>query len=241
MKFNPLLLTITFFVVATLSPFAAKSQKTLVQDKAVVQQLYDHDHSKCGIDIVTERLAQENPAYAREVQEFKNHVVPALSKTSSDRSVAPIIYIPIVVHVIHNGEPVGTGANLSEERILAQLEVLNLDMSAMNSNYNDTPTQWQDDIGNPEVQFCMAILDPDGNPTNGITRHDIEVTGTNSNNSNIEDEIKPATWWDSDEYYNIYVVGIPGTTAGGGTTGYAYYPTNGVIGTALDGSVVDYN
>ena len=240
MKFNPQMLAITLFVIFALNSFQAQGQKSLTQDKEVFHQLYQHDHRKCGIDAATDRLAKNNPDYAREVAEFKKNIVPAFSKMQSDRSVAPIIYIPVVVHVIHNGEPVGTGANISDAQIQAQIDVLNLDFLAMNSNYDDTPAQWQDDIGNPEVQFCLAIIDPDGNPTNGITRDNIAVTGTNANNNNIEDEIKPAVWWDSDEYYNIYVLGIPGTTSGGGTTGYAYYPTNGMIGSVLDGSVVDY-
>jgi pregnancy-associated plasma protein-A/SprB-like repeat protein/type IX secretion system substrate protein len=240
MKFNPQMLLITLFVMTVFSPFQILGQKSFTTNKKAIDQLFQHDHRKCGTEEAADRLAKSNPAYAKELREFKEDIIPALSKIQSDRSVAPIINIPVVVHVIHNGEPVGTGANISDGQIQAQIDVLNLDFSAMNSNYNDTPAQWQGAIGNPEVQFCLAIIDPNGNPTNGITRDNIAVTGTSSNNNNIEDEIKPAVWWDSDEYYNIYVLGIPGTTSGGGVTGYAYYPTNGLIGTVLDGSVVDY-
>lgn len=240
MKFNPLLLTITMLVIALFNPFESLGQKKIKQKQKIIQALHEHDHRKCGIESATERLAKSNPQYAREVQEFKKNIIPVFAERSARSSAAPIIYVPVVVHVIHNGETVGNGANLSEERIQAQIDVLNEDFSAMNANFGNTPAQWQGDVGNPEVQFCLAIIDPDGNATNGITRHNIAVTGTNSNNSNIEDDIKPAVWWDSDEYYNIYTVGIPGTTAGGGVTGYAYYPTNGMIGSDLDGSVVDY-
>ncbi len=240
MKFNPLLLAITLFVMIAFIPFQVLGQKVKTKDNKSINTLYEHDHRKCGIDAVTDRLAKINPDYAKEVAEFKNNIIPAFAKKEFNRSAAPIINIPVVVHVIHNGEAVGTGANISDGQIQAQLDILNLDFSATNSNYNDTPAQWQDSVGNPEVQFCLAIIDPNGNATTGITRNNIAVTGTDSNDSNIEDEIKPAVAWNSNEYYNIFVVGIPGTTAGGGVTGYAYYPTTGIIGSVLDGSVVDY-
>ncbi len=38
-----------------------------------------------------------------------------------------VYYIPVVIHVIHNGEKIGEGSNLSEDRILDQIESLNDD------------------------------------------------------------------------------------------------------------------
>ncbi len=232
MKFNPLLLSIVLFTLFNSNPVNSFGQAHI--------HTTHHDHEKCGVESMTDRLINENPSYAKELKEFKENIIPAFASQQQSLAAAPIIYVPIVVHIIHNGENIGVGANLSEERILAQIDILNQDFLAMNANYNNTPAQWQGAIGSADIQFCMAITDPNGDPTNGITRHNIAVTGTNINNSNIESEIKPATWWDSNNYYNIYVVGIPGTTAGGGTTGYAYLPTNGMIGSNLDGSVVDY-
>jgi hypothetical protein len=119
------------------------------------------------------------------------------------------------------------------------MDILNEDFTATNSG--TIPTRWQDESGNPDIEFCFAITDPDGNATTGIDRVQLAVTGTNANNNNIDDVIKPATTWNPNLYMNIFVVGIPGTSNNGGVLGWAFFPTNGIIGGSLDGIVVDYN
>ena len=42
---------------------------------------------------------------------------------------AEVLTIPIVVHVIHNGEAVGEGSNISEAQIQSQIQVLNEDFN----------------------------------------------------------------------------------------------------------------
>jgi Pregnancy-associated plasma protein-A/SprB repeat/Secretion system C-terminal sorting domain len=211
----------------------------------VTSRVEQHDaHRNCGHTEATEALIANHPELEEQFRNFKRDI-PAMVeayRNSLDRSslLPPIINVPVVVHVIHTGQPVGTGMNIPDAQIIAQIDILNQDFNALNANFPQTPAQWQSAIGNPEVNFCLAAIDPSGNPTNGITRHNMTVTGTGINDSNIESVIKPATWWNSNLYYNIWVLPIPGTTASGGTTGYAYYPFNGTIGTSDDGSVVDY-
>ncbi|MFK8102138.1 MAG: M43 family zinc metalloprotease, partial [Saprospiraceae bacterium] len=212
--------------------------------KQVFKQERMHDHRSCGTEAIVEAYAKEHPEFRKEMERFWEQGIRTLSEIKEDPSrsslLPPIINIPVVVHVIHSGEAVGSGSNISEARIQAQIDVLNEDFLAMNANFNNTPPQWAGAAGNPEIQFCLASVDPAGNPSNGITRDNIQVTGTNSNNSNIENVIKPQTTWNSNLYYNIWTVAIPGTGANGGVTGYAYYPNNGTIGGNVDGSVVDW-
>ena len=149
--------------------------------------------------------------------------------------------VAVVVHVIHEGEPVGTGRNLSAARIRAQLEVLNEDFSALNARYFNTPSQWMGLAGTPNIQFCLATEDPDGNPTDGIDRNNLQVTGPSWTNNNINSFIKPDTNWDPTRYFNIYVLSIPGTTSAGGVVGFSNYPVPGLIGQPTDGVAIDYN
>ncbi len=202
-----------------------------------------HTHTKtCGSDHMADLIKQQFPEHAEAWEDFQQRVIPALSEYEpvDQRAAAPILRIPVVVHVIHSGEAIGTGSNLSVAQIQAQIDILNEDFSAQNANFNQTPSQWTSVIGNPDIQFCLANVDPGGNPSNGITRHNLTVTGTNTNNSNIEDEIKPQTTWNANIYYNIWTLPIPGTTANGGTVGYAYLPSNFAIGSDFDGSVIDW-
>ncbi len=200
-------------------------------------------HSKtCGSDHMTDLMKQQFPEQAEEWEDFHQRVIPALIENQpvAQRTAAQILRVPVVVHVIHSGEAVGTGSNLSAAQIQAQLDILNEDFAAQNANFNQTPSQWTSVIGNPDIQFCLAKVDPSGNPSDGITRHNLTVTGTNINDSNVENEIKPQTTWNSNIYYNIWTLPIPGTTSNGGTVGYAYLPNNFTIGSDFDGSVVDW-
>ena len=98
------------------------------------------------------------------------------------------------------------------------------------------PDQWMDLAGVPNIQFLLATVDPDGFSTNGITRHNIPVTGISWNGNNINSEIKPAVNWDPNRYMNIYIVSIPGTSAAGGVVGYSNYPTLSQVGSDRDGN-----
>ncbi|MEM9921450.1 MAG: M43 family zinc metalloprotease, partial [Bacteroidota bacterium] len=214
---------------------------TLLSFQDLFAQRQTTHHPGCSFDHKHEKLLEKFPDLRQEFEHYRSRVLPIIQQNSASSRSNNTIYVPIVVHIIHNGESPGSGANLSTAQIQAQIDVLNEDFSATNESYNTTPDRWKSVIGNPNIQFCLANIDPNGNPSNGITRNNITVTGTDSDDTNIESEIKPAIAWDPNKYYNIYVLGIPGTTAGGGVTGYAYLPYAGSIGNrSIDGSVVDY-
>ncbi len=195
----------------------------------------------CGTEEWNEQQAFHDPVFRQELAEWNLKGVPKLSATSPEKSlVDTLIAIPVVVHIIHQGEPIGTGQNLSEAQVLAQIAILNEDFQSLNAQFYNTSAQWTSILGVPNIQFCLASTDPNGNPTNGITRHLLDITGPTWTNNNINSEIKPMTNWDPLRYYNIYVLPIPGTTAQGGVVGFANQPTPAIIGTSRDGSVVDY-
>ena len=197
----------------------------------------------CGFD-AAHQPGQLSPADRAYFETFPEGNMQKLLKAARQQPVnrqQQEIVVPVVVHIVHNGEAVGTGANLSDDRVRAQIDALNAAFSATNANFGDTPAQWQASVGSAEIRFCLAQLDPDGDATTGITRQQIAVTGTSSNQNNINSVIKPALAWDVTRYVNIYSVGIPGTTAQSGVVGYSYYPTPNVYGTDIDGLVIDYN
>lgn len=196
----------------------------------------------CVFDEMNEQHSLENPDFAEELHQHLHEALPLLSASgNAEKSmVEPLLTISVVVHVIHNGEPIGQGQNLSTEQIQAQIEVLNEDFTALNSQFYNTPSQWMGIAGFPNIQFCLANKKPDGSATNGIDRQQMTVTGTTWNNNNINSTIKPAIKWDPNRYFNIYVLPIPGTTAQGGVVGFSNYPLPGQIGGNSDGVVIDY-
>jgi len=80
----------------------------------------------------------------------------------------PKITIPVVVHVIHFGEPIGTGRNISIAQINSQIAVLNSDFRRLNADINSVPAAFKGASADPLVEFCLAQQDEFGNPTTGI-------------------------------------------------------------------------
>lgn len=196
----------------------------------------------CGFDHLNEERAAQEPIFREELKKHLQEVTPTLSSPGSlaASTVGPLMTVSVVVHIIHNGEPVGQGQNLPEGQIRAQIDVLNEDFCSLNPQYFNTPAGWMGLAGVPNIQFLLATVDPNGNPTNGIDRQNIQVTGNSWNNNNVNSAIKPAINWDPNRYFNIYVLPIPGTTAAGGVVGYSNYPTLSQIGSDQDGVVIDY-
>lgn len=140
--------------------------------------------------------------------------------------------VPVVVHIIHLGEPIGTGSNISDAQVKLAIDGLN-DWWA-NRSGNGVP------LG---ISFQLAARDPNGNATNGITRtNGSSVAGYTANGLShqsspgaSETDIKNLARWDQTSYYNIWVV----HNINGSAAGYAYYPQATVF--PNDGTVLEYN
>lgn len=141
--------------------------------------------------------------------------------------------IPVVVHVVHNGEPIGTGPNILEAQVQSQIEVLNEDFRRKpgTNGYNPEGVDTQ-------IEFYLAQTDPDGITLQepGIHRYNggmnIWPTGFFTSVDNI---LKPATIWDPEEYFNIWTVNFGGFV-GRNLLGYAQFPSSsGLAGLDVDG------
>ena len=116
-----------------------------------------------------------------------------------------IFEINIVVHIIHNGEAVGTGSNLSHERIEKQIESLNNDFrrKAGTRGFNTNPVS--DDA---RIQFKLAEIDPNGNPTNGVVRINSKELD-NFNEGWGFDHFAFHSYWNYKKYVNIWTAPLP--------------------------------
>jgi hypothetical protein len=74
------------------------------------------------------------------------------------------------VHIIHNGEAIGIGANISDAQIQSQIDVLNEDFRRRNADKTQTPSVFAPIAADVNIEFRLACTAPNGNPTNGITR-----------------------------------------------------------------------
>lgn len=157
----------------------------------------------------------------------------SLSCTSSaeDSAVIGTYNIPVVVHVVHNGEAVGEGANISFAQIQSQIDVLNEDFRRLSgtNGFNDNP-----DGTDTQISFFLAEVGPDGEVLDepGVDR----VDGGRSTwpkgpiRNPIDTSLKPQTIWDPDEYFNIWTVNFGGFVSRD-LLGYAQFPSE----SGLDG------
>lgn len=179
-----------------------------------------------------------------------------------------VITIPVVVHVIHSGEAIGTGTNISNAQIQSQIDVLNEDFRRLNQDILNVPAAFRGQSADPLIQFCLAQQKPDGTITNGITRHlqptqseynqlSVPVNLQCLNKYTIEEIIKPNTIWNRDKYLNLWVSdmrqlpssinGQPNLQIGNNqgcnfqssTLGYAQFPGLGGLSSTIPANLTD--
>src|SRR5690606_16325686 len=94
---------------------------------------------------------------------------------------------------------------------------------------------WDGNGVDMEMEFVLAVRDPNGQCTNGITRVSMTSNsaymsaGVRLNGSvGITDaQLKAVTSWDRTRYYNIYLVSeIDNNEGGAGIQGYAYFASS---------------
>lgn len=148
--------------------------------------------------------------------------------------------VPVAVHVVWNT----TAQNVSNTVINNIIARMNADYQALNTDFNNVRSPFLASRGNAQIGFCLATVDPTGNPTSGITRS--QTTKTWFNPDTETDLMKGVTYgqtaWDPNKYLNIWICNISsGATGGYVTAGYAYLPVGGIVGTPADGLVLDYS
>ncbi len=144
---------------------------------------------------------------AKELEE--RALYPEAAKVNASR------IIPTVVHVIYSN----AGENIPDAQVISQIDILNEDFQRLNADTINTPVAFRPVAVDSDIEFCLASIDPNGNPTNGINR--VSMSGSPFSTGFIDSNIKPATSWDPDNYFNIWVVNISG-----GVLGYAQFPSS---------------
>jgi Pregnancy-associated plasma protein-A/Secretion system C-terminal sorting domain len=148
---------------------------------------------------------------------------PTLQQQSALQGLSgtTIYKIPVVIHVIHNGEAYGTGFNITDEQIASQLEVINNDYRHLNADSVNTPTVFQSLMADVGFEFILAKRDPSGLPTNGITRTNGNNTGWTFADNSV---LKSVSYWSTNDYLNIWVAPLSGNLLG-----WAEFPTSTII------------
>jgi hypothetical protein len=172
------------------------------------------------------------PILPQQFETWYNSLLPANGgpKGNSNNSTQSIFNIPVVVHVIHSGQAVGSGANISQAQVVDQINILNQDFNGTNADTTLIPAAFKPLLGKSKINFCLAVV----NPSNvvmtepGIDRINSVSKGWTAgpytpNYTNAT--IKPQSIWDPNRYLNIWVESL-----GSSLLGYATFPNPGSTG-----------
>ncbi len=116
-------------------------------------------------------------------------------------------YFPVVIHIVAKEDD----SPVSEAQVLHQLDVLNADFAAHGANIDKLLPEFVPLIVDGEIRFCLATVDPEGNPTSGITYTTTDIdniayqSGPEGRIVIHYDQLGGKTGWDPTQYINIWV------------------------------------
>ncbi len=169
----------------------------------------------CATMEVLERKLQKDPGMAQRMAQIEAHTQNYIQNAPNLSVNAEVLYVPIVVHVVWNSA--NSVENISDAQIMSQVDVIYKDFRRLNEDADDTWSQAAD----MEIEFYLAQVDPDGNPTTGITRTETTVSSWGTDDSIKFSSSGGVDAWDPTRYFNFWVGNI-----GGGILGYSSFPTS---------------
>lgn len=173
---------------------------------------FSQDVERCGTDVLFEQQMQD-PKFSRSFFKLEKEIEKMRSVTTKSSNTP--ITVPVIVHIIHEGEPYGTGNHFTTEYVEETIDNLNQNFAG---EFTSDPT------ANTQINFCIANNSTTGESIDGIRYYnwndlydyDISTFDDNANNSaNLSNTIG----YDLDNYCNIYVLDWVG-----GALGFAYVP-----------------
>lgn len=181
-----------------------------------IRQMY---REKNLIQLVEREAAQE-----RRISQWLSNHAQTVQANARYFPNGPDFIIPVVVHIVHNGEALGTGANISYAQVKSQIDALNAGFS----NYSATANYYQPSAGlqfaglpsgvnavDTRIRFCLATIAPVGtvwsnaaepgvmrynNPS--ASRHEYSEPGQTA----LANLTQPGGIFSPDAFMNIWVV-----------------------------------
>jgi hypothetical protein len=202
---------------------------------------------KCGIDLVKQKIAQQNPQMYQAIQQGQAAAIAGQPNGSAGKPTGNYT-IPVVFHFCltqSQFNQIGGNAGIAQ-RVDSQMAVLNRDFAGTNADSTTIPTVFKPLFAHSGIKFGLAHTGPNGHATAGWEVKIVSGTdtvydaGTGSAGSGFAcSDAKYAGnkglgAWDPAKYYNIWVCdityqsqqGILGITVPPSFTGSGGLPVN---------------
>lgn len=207
--------SLAFLAVSTLLVIGcnkAVSTEDVLADEATPTQRH------CAADDVLQEELKADPSLRTRMEEIEDFTKRVAAHPEQFRLVNGIVEIPVVFNVLYKT----TAQNVSLAQLQSQIDVLNEDFAALNSDYNLTSTYNSVKSGDIGVRF---VLDQ-------VVRKKTTTTSWSTNNA-MKKSAKGIAPTSPTTKLNIWVCNM-----GGGILGYAQFPGGS---SATDGVVLDDN
>ncbi|MEL6863219.1 MAG: M43 family zinc metalloprotease [Bacteroidota bacterium] len=193
--------------------------------------------ASCGADLFFEQQCNQHPEYKASAMAMRENLQQYLQakENKAQWRNEEVYTIPVVVHIVWWEE----ADNVSDEEVYGQMAVINELFRGKNLNAAFIPAEFRAVFADIGLEFCLASTDPEGNPSNGITRTQTDVKDIgnfrlHTNNRGefflFQSQLGGADAWDTDRYLNIWVASAGGEIQGYGTTPNEFRPwEDGVI------------
>jgi len=202
------IITIVAAFLLTGDTLAAQAKEDFCVQSEILEQLYEQDPT---------RLQKQNELDLQLANQYQNATLSSVPSTYT---------LPIVVHIIHQGNL----GDLSDDAVQTAIAQVNLAFA------NQAP--YDPSTGVPtDIEFCLATRDPEGNNSSGITRTENALTNVEVSSQDLE--LKNLIRWDPLRYINIWVVNEICSGTNCGVAGYAFLPAS--HGQPEDGVVIESN
>lgn len=159
--------------------------------------LWSQEALPCGTDEMHQQLFAERPdlnAGIIRANERLNQFTAQFQQQVQPKSDA-LYVIPIVFHIIHN---YGV-ENISDAQVLDAVKQLNIQYRKRNADTTEIVNAFKNIVADPQIEFRLAQLDPDGNCTSGITRTVSDLTYIG------DQQVKSLIHWPPNKYLNVYI------------------------------------
>lgn len=194
-----------------------KLYTTLTGLALIISMAASQTNSPCSHDKIVSRMAEHHPNVLLEIEENEVFIQSFIQQMKTEEwqknNQNSTYIIPVVLHVFHYGDD----GYLDMDQIQSGMDILNDDFNGFNEGWNTIDPAFDSIKGILDIQFCLASIDPQGNPTTGVNYYEDEAALYNNG-----DLFQYA--WDNYKYLNIYlpkyVFGEPSDF-----TAYAYYPS----------------
>jgi len=172
-------------------------------------------------------MYEKDPTLKQRMEEEERRIH---SRSAEKKDVGTVYTIPVVVHIIFKT----TAQNISDGLIQDQIARLNIDYRKLN-NQGGTVSPFQTFEADTGIQFVLATTDPNGNPSNGITRtlttyDSFPTSGQAGFDNNCQKStLGGADGWDILRYMNVWVCELQGDKLGFAQLPGGLNTTDGIV------------